>query len=251
MTLKTPRQFYTALAAGAPEPLREPAIRLERMIHFVPGHNEAVRAKVPEIAKKADVVLGNLEDGIPGDAKDAARDGFIEMAKATDFAALGTGLWTRVNCLHSPWFLDDVTTIVAEIGDRLDVIMLPMVDGPWDIYYVDQLLAQLEAKAGLSKPIMINALLETAAGIDNATDIVLASPRIQGVSLGPADLAASRKMKTTRIGGGHPLYRVLEDPHEDGSPRATAQQDLWHYTMAKIIDACAVAGRKTLLWTVR
>ncbi|MFN4101866.1 MAG: CoA ester lyase, partial [Pararhodobacter sp.] len=43
---------------------------------------------------------------------------------------------------------------------------------------------------------------------------------------------------TTRVGGGHPFYRVLEDPKEDGSPRIAAQQDLWHYTFAKMVDAC-------------
>lgn len=98
MTNKTPRQFFKPLAIGAPEPMRDLPVRLERMIHFVPPHIEKVRAKVPEMAKQADVILGNLEDAIPSDQKDAARIGFVELAKATDFAALGTGLWARVNC---------------------------------------------------------------------------------------------------------------------------------------------------------
>ncbi|WP_323825233.1 aldolase/citrate lyase family protein, partial [Pseudomonas aeruginosa] len=82
-------------------------------------------AKVPEMARSVDVVLGNLEDAIPADAKEAAREGFVEMAQATDFAALGVGLWTRINALNSPWHLDDVTRIVGAVGDRLDVIMVP------------------------------------------------------------------------------------------------------------------------------
>jgi len=131
------------------------------------------------MAAQVDVILGNLEDAIPADAKEAARNGFIEMAKATDFAALGTGLWVRINALKSPWCLDDLTVLVSEIGDRLDVVMLPMVEGPWDIHYLDQLLAQLEAKAGVTRPILIHAILETAEGVKNVEAIAAASPRMQ------------------------------------------------------------------------
>ena len=239
--MKPPRQFYAPLAIGAPAPLRELPVRLERMIHFVPPHIEKMRAKVPELAGQVDVVLGNLEDAIPVDAKKAARDGFIAMAKATDFGK--TGLWTRINALNSPWALDDVTEIVGAVGDRLDVVMLPKVDGPWDIHYLDQLLAQLEARHAVKKPIMIHAILETATGVNNVEAIALASPRMHGMSLGPADLAASRAMKTTRVGGGHPEYKVLADAAGEGS-RAAFQQDLWHYTIAKMVDACASAGIK-------
>jgi malyl-CoA/(S)-citramalyl-CoA lyase len=242
MSQKTPRQFFKPLAIGAPEPFREMPVRLERMIHFVPGHNEKIRPKVPEMARQVDVLLANLEDAIPSDAKDAARAGAVEMANMIDWKASGTGFWSRVNCLNSPWFLDDVTDLVLKAGHQLDVLMLPKVEGPWDIHYVDQLVAQLEAKAGLGRPILLHAILETAEGMARVEEIALASPRMQGISLGPADLAANRKMKTTRVGGGHPFYRVLEDPHGDHSSRASAQQDLWHYTLARMVDACRMAG---------
>jgi malyl-CoA/(S)-citramalyl-CoA lyase len=241
MTVKTPRGFFRPLAIGAPAPYRDLPGRLERMIHFVPPHIEKVRARVPEIARTVDVVLGNLEDAIPVDAKEAARSGFVEMAKSTDFG--DTGLWVRINCLNSPWVLDDLFTLVGEVGDRLDVVMLPKVEGPWDIHYLDQLLAQLEARHGVARPILIHAILETAEGVMNVDAIATSSPRMHGMSLGPADLAASRGMKTTRVGGGHPDYRVLSDPAGD-APRASAQQDLWHYTVARMVDACAAAGIK-------
>jgi malyl-CoA/(S)-citramalyl-CoA lyase len=240
--MKLPRNFFKPLAIGAPAPLRELPLRLERMIHFVPPHIEKVRAKVPELVAQVDVVLGNLEDAIPADAKEAARSGFIAMAKACDFGE--TGLWTRINALNSPWVLDDITEIVAAIGQKLDVIMLPKVEGAWDIHYLDQLLAQLEAKNGVKKPILIHAILETAEGVDNVADIAVASPRMHGISLGPADLAASRAMKTTRVGGGHPDYKVLADATSPDALRASFQQDLWHYTIAKMVDACAAAGIK-------
>ena len=153
----------------------------------------------------------------------------------------GTPLWTRVNALESPWVLDDLVTLVTEIGDVLDVVMVPKVEGPWDIHYVDRLLAQLEARAGLSRPILVHAILETAQGVANVEEIANASPRMQGISLGPADLAASRRMKTTRVGGGHPGYRVLADPDGDAA-RPSYQQDLWHYTIGRMVDACAAAG---------
>jgi malyl-CoA/(S)-citramalyl-CoA lyase len=240
--MKLPRNFFKPLATGAPAPMRELPVRLERMIHFVPPHIEKVTAKVPQLAREVDVVLGNLEDAIPADAKKAARDGFIAMAKATDFGA--TGLWTRINALNSPWVLDDITELVAAIGNKLDVIMLPKVDGVWDIHYLDQLLAQLEARHEVKKPILIHAILETAEGVMNVEAIAAASPRMQGISLGPADLAASRAMKTTRVGGGHPEYKVLADPLPGGGSRAVFQQDLWHYTLGKMVDACAAAGIK-------
>jgi len=239
--MKLPRRFYQPLAAGAPEPYRELPVRLERMIHFVPPHLEKVRAKIPELVNQVDIVLGNLEDAIPADAKIEARRGFIALARDNDFGS--TGLWTRINALNSPWILDDLTEIVGEVGDKLDVVMVPKVEGPWDIHYIDQLLAQLEARHGVRKPILVHAILETAEGVKNVEAIAQASPRMHGMSLGPADLAASRGMKTTRVGGGHPEYKVIADP-EAGRERAAAQQDLWHYTLARMIDACLANGLK-------
>src|SRR5437016_6111617 len=108
--MKHPRQFFRPLAVGAPAPMRELPVRLERMIHFVPPHIEKVRAKLPDLIPQVDVVLGNLEDAIPVDAKASARAGFIDMAVNNDYGT--TGLWTRINSLASPWALDDITEIV-------------------------------------------------------------------------------------------------------------------------------------------
>ncbi|HVV32120.1 MAG TPA: CoA ester lyase [Vitreimonas sp.] len=244
--MKPARSFFAPLASGAPEPLRELPVRLERSIHFVPPHQEKLRAKVPELATQVDVVLANLEDAIPADAKEAARAGAVAMGKSFDFAKAGVGFWSRVNALNSPWHLDDVTTLVGELGDKLDVIMAPKVEGPWDIHYLDQLLALLEAKHNVKKPILIHAILETAQGVANVEAIAGASPRMHGICLGPADLAASRKMKTTRVGGGHPGYRVISDPVDGEAKRESVQQDLWHYTFAKMVDACVMHGIKPM-----
>jgi malyl-CoA/(S)-citramalyl-CoA lyase len=240
--MRNPRDFLKPLAIGAPAPLPEIPLRPSRMIHFLDFSNEKMVAKAADIATKTDILLGNLEDAIPIDRKEAAREGLVRVGRDMDLGS--TALWTRVNALESPWMLDDITRLVSEIGDRLDVIMVPKVEGPWDIHYVDRLLAQLEAKAGLARPILIHAILETSLGVTNLEDIATASPRMQGMSFGPADLAASRRMKTTRVGGGHPGYRVIEDPDPDApdAPRASAQQDPWHYSIARMVDACTAAG---------
>ena len=240
--MRSPKDFFSPLALGAPEPLREIPFRPSRMIHFFDPSNEKMRSKIDTIAPKVDVLLGNLEDAGAADNKDAARAGLVEVGKA--WSTSETQLWTRVNSLDSPWFLDDVMTLVSEIGENLDVIMVPKVEGPEDIHYVDQLLAQLEARAGLAEPILVHAILETAQGVANVESICGASPRMQGLSLGPAELAADRRMKTTRVGGGHPGYLVRQDPEEGANDeaRATYQQDLWHYTLARMVDACGAHG---------
>lgn len=247
MSHKSAKDFFRPLAVGAPAPLREIPARPSRAIHFFDPSNEKMAAKIPAMVGTVDVLLGNLEDAVKADNKVAAREGLVKIAQSTDFGP--TQLWTRINALDSPWVLDDLTTLVPAIGDKLDVIMVPKVQGAEDIHYVDRILAQLEAKAGLTRPILIHAILETARGVANVEEICGASPRMQGLSLGPADLAADRKMKTTRVGGGHPGYLVREDAPrgEDGLPdldakRAIFQQDLWHYTIAKMVDACATHG---------
>jgi len=240
--VRNPRDFFKPLAIGAPDPVVEVPFTPSRMIHFLDFSNEKMVSKAADIATKTDILLGNLEDAVPVDRKEAAREGLIRVGREMDLGQ--TTLWTRVNALESPWVLDDLTQVVTEIGHKLSVIMVPKVEGPWDIHYVDRLLAQLEARAGLDRPILIHAILETAQGVTNLEEIAAASPRMQGMSFGPADLAASRRMKTTRVGGGHPGYRTIEDPDPDDpdAPRASAQQDPWHYSIARMVDACTGNG---------
>ena len=250
MPSRSAKDFFRPLAVGAPQPLREIPARPTRAIHFFDPSNAKMAAKVPQLVGTVDVLLGNLEDAVKADNKVAAREGLVTIAQSTAGLGGGSGptqLWTRINALDSPWVLDDLTTLVPAIGDKLDVVMVPKVQGAEDIAYVDRLLAQLEAKAGLDRPILVHAILETARGVANVEEICGASPRMQGLSLGPADLAADRRMKTTRVGGGHPGYLVREDPRRtsdgvESNARATYQQDLWHYTIARMVDACAMHG---------
>jgi malyl-CoA/(S)-citramalyl-CoA lyase len=241
--MRSPKDFFRPLAVGAPDPPREIPFPPSRMIHFFPAYNQKMVAKVPDMAAKVDILLANLEDAVPASEKEAARAGLVQVAEEWD-RSTGTQLWTRVNALDSPWALDDLTAAVTEAGEALDVIMIPKVEGPEDIHYVDRLVAQLEARAGLTRPLLLHAILETASGVANVEAICAASPRMQGLSLGPADLAANRRMKTTRVGGGHPGYLVRQDPPggDIEAERSIYQQDLWHYTIARMVDACATNG---------
>jgi malyl-CoA/(S)-citramalyl-CoA lyase len=250
--MRPAKDFFAPLAVGAPAPLREIPARPSRAIHFFDPGNPKMAAKVPDMVGSVDVLLGNLEDAVKAENKEAAREGLVKIGQ--EVANLGstsgpTQFWTRINALDSPWVLDDLTTLVPAIGDKLDVIMVPKVQGAEDIHYVDRILAQLEAKAGLDRPILVHAILETARGVANIEEICGASPRMQGLSLGPADLAADRRMKTTRVGGPHPGYLVRQDaPKNDAgeyqydAERTTYQQDLYHYTIARMVDACVMHG---------
>ena len=245
--MRTAKDFFAPLAVGAPAPLREIPARPSRAIHFFDPGNEKMASKVPAMVGTVDVLLGNLEDAVKADNKERARAGLVKIGQEVDFGP--TQFWTRINALDSPWVLDDLTTLIPAIGEKLDVIMVPKVQGAEDIHYIDRILAQLEAKAGISKPLQVHAILETARGVANIEEICAASPRMQGLSLGPADLAADRRMKTTRVGGPHPGYLVRQDAPrtEDGgfaydAERTTYQQDLYHYTIARMVDACVMHG---------
>jgi malyl-CoA/(S)-citramalyl-CoA lyase len=237
-TVRNPRKFLERLSAGAPAPLAELPVTPSRVIHFFDPSNVRMAAKLPQLAMRADVLAGNLEDGVPPERKEQAREALVRLAREADLGH--AALWARINALDSPWALDDIVTLVGEARGRISVLMVPKVEGPWDIHYADRLIAQVEARAGLERPVLLHAVLETALGVVNVEEIAAASPRIAGMSLGPGDLAASRGMHTTRVGGGHPGYTVLADP--GGSRRASSLQDPWHYTLSRMIDACAAAG---------
>src|SRR6476659_9999359 len=123
--MRNPRVFFKPLAIGAPEPLAEIPFRPSRMIHFLDFSNEKMVAKAADIATRTDILLGNLEDAVPIDRKEAALAGLLRVGRDIELGS--TALWTRVNALESPWVLDELTQLVSEIGHRLDVIMVPKV----------------------------------------------------------------------------------------------------------------------------
>ena len=175
---------------------------------------------------------------MPAADKEAARSGLIEIGKAWNTP--DTQFWTPMRSTRRGSRRSRRHRHRDRGPARRDHD--PQGRGPGDIHYVDRLLAQLEAKVGLGQPLLVHAILETARGVANVEEICAASPRMQGLSLGPADLAANRRMKTTRRWRA-PWGLVRQDPSADEPmPRTTYQQDLWHYTIARMVDACVTAG---------
>ena len=174
-------------------------------------------AKVPDIAPTVDILLANLEDAIPAADKEAARAGLVEVGqdgrhRATPSCGPGSTASTRRGAsTTSP-------PLVTEVGDKLDVIMIPKVEGPRTSTTSTACSPSSRPRPGSTEPLLVHAILETARGVANVEEICAASPRMQGLSLGPADLAANRRMKTTRVGGGHPGYLVRAGPRSGDDP---------------------------------
>ena len=238
----TPREFFRPLVAGAPTPLVEIPRLPSRVLHCFDPSNDRMVDKLPVLSQRCDVLLANLEDGVSADRKVRARNRLINLPRTVEFD--DWQLWVRINGLDTSLALDDLEAIVPALGDHRIVIVVPKVDRADEIMFVDRLLAQLEARAGLEHPLLVHALIETASGMTNVEAIAGASPRLQGLSLGSGDLAADRRMRATGVGGVNPEYLVREGPSDIDAQarRRTSKQDLWHYTLVRIVDACAANG---------
>ena len=181
--MKLPRPFFAPLAIGAPAAAARTAGAARAHDPFrAAAYREGAREGAASSSGRSTWCSAIWKTRSRSTPRRPRATASSPWRKATDFGA--TGLWTRINALNSPWALDDVIEIVGAVGDKLDVIMLPKVEGPWDIHYLDQLLAQLEARHAIKKPILIHAILETAQGVNNVEAIATASPRMHGMSLG-------------------------------------------------------------------
>jgi malyl-CoA/(S)-citramalyl-CoA lyase len=212
--------------------LQPPApARPNRCQLFGPGSRPALFAKMA--ASAADVVNLDLEDSVaPGD-KAAARATVIEAIGSVDW---GTKvLSVRINGLDTPWWYRDVVDLLEQAGDRLDQIMIPKVGCAADVYAVDALVTAVERAKGRTRPIAFEVIIESAAGISHVEEIAASSPRLQAMSLGAADFAASMGMQTTGIGGTQEDYYMARDG-------AKYWSDPWHWAQAAIVAACRTHG---------
>ncbi len=206
--------------------------RPERSLLSVPASSERFFAKAA--ASAADTVMLDLEDSVAPDQKDAARRRTVEVVNTLDWG--GKTLLVRINGLDTPWAWRDLVA-VAEACPRLDGVMVPKVDGPRDVQFVETLLAQVERAVSRQRPIGIEILVESAKGMANVEAIAASSPRLEAISFGPGDYAASIGNRGQRIGGPDPSYSVLTDPDGNGN-RVRHWGDLWHYPLARLAVAC-------------
>ncbi|PJE37094.1 CoA ester lyase [Pseudooceanicola lipolyticus] len=205
--------------------------RLNRCQLFGPGSNTKLPPKMASSA--ADVINLDLEDSVSPDDKAQARKNVIEAIGDIDWG--NKTLSVRINGLDTPYWYRDVVDILEQAGDRLDMIMIPKVGCAADIYAVDALVTAVERAKGRSKPISLEVIIESAAGIAHVEEIAAASPRLQAMSLGAADFAASMGMQTTGIGGTQEDYYMLHQGQKFWS-------DPWHWAQTAIVAACRTHG---------
>ncbi len=212
--------------------LQPPApARPNRCQLFGPGSNAKLFPKMA--ASAADVINIDLEDSVAPTDKDAARANAIEAINSIDWGK--KYLSVRINGLDSPWWYRDVVDLLEKAGARLDQIMIPKVGCAADVYAVDALVTSIEAAMGRKKPISFEVIIESAAGIAHVEEIAASSPRLQAMSLGAADFAASMGMATTGIGGTQENYYMLQDGQKYWS-------DPWHWATTAIVSACRTHG---------
>ncbi len=198
---------------------------------FGPGSNTKLFPKMA--ASAADVINLDLEDSVAPTDKDVARANVIEALNTIDWG--GKYMSVRINGLDTPYWYRDVVDLLEQAGDRLDQIMIPKVGCAADVYAVDALVTAIERAKGRTKPISFEVIIESAAGIAHVEEIAASSPRMQAMSLGAADFAASMGMQTTGIGGTQENYYMLREGEKHWS-------DPWHWAQAAIVAACRTHG---------
>ncbi len=198
---------------------------------FGPGSNTKLFPKMA--ASAADVINLDLEDSVAPTDKDAARANIIEALNTVDWG--NKYMSVRINGLDTPYWYRDVVDLLEQAGDRLDQIMIPKVGCAADVYAVDALVTAIEQAKGRTKPVSFEVIIESAAGIAHVEEIAASSPRMQAMSLGAADFAASMGMQTTGIGGTQENYYMLRDGQKHWS-------DPWHWAQAAIVAACRTHG---------
>jgi len=198
---------------------------------FGPGSRPAIFEKMA--SSDADVINLDLEDSVAPTDKDSARANIIKAISDVDWG--DKTLSVRINGLDTPYWYRDVVDLLEQAGERLDQIMIPKVGCAADVYTVDALVTAIETAKGRTKKISFEVIIESAAGIAHVEEIAAASPRLQAMSLGAADFAASMGMQTTGIGGTQENYYMLRDGAKHWS-------DPWHWAQTAIVAACRTHG---------
>ena len=202
--------------------------RLQRSELAVPGSNPTMFEKA--LNSNADFIFLDCEDAVAPNDKVTARHNIIEALQNLDWRGHGKTVCVRINGLDTHYMYRDVIDIVEQAGQYLDIILVPKVGVPADIYMVDCLLTQIEDALGLDTPIGIEALIETALGMAHVEAIAKSSPRLEALHFGVADFAASLRSRTTVIGGLNPDY----------------PGDQWHASLQRMLTACRAEGLRAI-----
>ena len=208
-----------------------PPIRPNRCQLFGPGSRPEIFIKMAK--SKADVINLDLEDSVSLKDKSIARANIINAIKNIDWGT--KTLSVRINGLDTPFWYTDIIDLVNLAGSRLDQILIPKVGCASDVYAVDALVTAVEKNIHRDRQVKFELIIESAAGIININEIAKSSPRIEAISLGAADFAASMGMQTTGIGGTQKNYYMI---HENNKYWG----DPWHWAQTAIVAACRTNG---------
>jgi citrate lyase subunit beta/citryl-CoA lyase len=213
----------------APREGNAPPERLERSVLIVPASNEAMIAKAARAA--ADAVCLDLEDAVAPNEKAASRANVARAFRELDFGRKLRAF--RINGLDTPFAYRDLIEVVETAGDRIDLVVVPKVDRPEDVYVVATLLAGIAANKGFPDRIGIEAQIETALGCVNADAIAASSPRLEALVYGPGDFAASARMPLDNIGA-----------FDENDARYPGHR--WHYVMQRVVIAARAHGKRAI-----
>lgn len=220
--------------------IEQATARLHRSELAVPGSNPAMFEKAANSA--ADIVFLDVEDAVAPDDKAQARKNIIQGLNDIDWGR--KTMMVRINGLDTHYMYRDVVDIV-EACPRLDMILIPKVGTPADVYAIDMMVTQIETAMGRTKRIGFEVLIETALGMANVEAIAQSSKRLEAMSFGVADYAASTRARTTVIGGVNKDSGVLTDRDADGH-REYFWTDPWHAAQTRMMVACRAYGLRPI-----
>jgi len=220
--------------------IRQATPRLHRSELAVPGSNPGIFEKASKSA--ADIVFLDLEDAVAPDDKEQARKNIVQALNDMDWGS--KTMMVRINGLDTHYMYRDVVDVV-ENCPRLDMLLIPKVGVPQDVYALDMLVTQIEAAKKRTKRLGFEVLIETALGMANVEAIAQSSGRLEAMSFGVADYAASTRARTTVIGGVNREYGVLTDKNEKGE-REYFWADPWHAAQTRMLVACRAYGLRPI-----
>jgi len=217
------------------------APRLNRCELAVPGSSTKMFEKAA--ASDADIIFLDLEDAVAPSDKPQARKNVVQALHDIDWR--GKSMSVRINGLDTHFMYRDVIEVVEGAGDKLDLIMIPKVGTPSDVYAVDMLLTQIETAKGFKKRIGLELIIESALGMANIEAIAASSKRLESLHFGVADYSASTQARTTNVGGANPLYTMLSDTQDDGR-RHVYWGDQWNFAISRMVVAARANGLRPI-----
>jgi citrate lyase beta subunit len=197
-----------------------------RSILSVPGHVAKMHRKAS--GSPADVIMLDLEDSVPVDEKDAARKIVIRSLETIEWG--DKTITARINALDTAFGYRDLVALGEQCGSVLDAVVIPKVDHCADVHFADRLLRGVEMHRGFQRPIGIEAIIESAVGLEKVSEIAAASNRLKSLVFGVADYSASIGARLVSISGHGEKEELWYPGHR------------WNFALSRIVMAAKAHG---------